>query len=112
MASKPIVVSITSTNDAPFVQGGFSKVANLTANNGQLVFDGQFFFGDSDFTVSDPDGPHFGIAITSVDNANGTWEYQLSGSTEWHAITLSSGQALLLSANDKVRFNGAANAPI
>ena len=82
-ASQPIVVSITRTNDAPFVQNGVqSKVANLTSNNGQLVFDGQHFFGDVDFTVSDPDGPHFGIAITFVDNAHGTWEYQLAGTTK------------------------------
>src|SRR3989475_2001833 len=112
-ASQLINVSITSTNDAPFVQDGVqSKVANLTANNGQLVFNGQFFFGDSDFTVSDPDGPHFGIAITGFDNAAGTWEYQLAGTTEWIPITLSSGQALLLSATDSIRFNGAAKAPI
>src|SRR5258706_1977796 len=120
-ATKLIDVSITSTNDTPVIQGGVqSKVANLTANNGQLVFDGQLFFGDSDFTVSDPDGPHFGIAITSIDNAHGTWEYQLAGTTEWIpitlTITLTSGEVvpawLLLSANDKVRFNGDASAPI
>src|SRR5207249_9394815 len=109
-ASQVIDVTITGTNEAPIVQDGVqSKVANLTANNGQLVFNGQYFFGDSDFTVSDPDGPQFGIAITSIDNAHGTWEYQLAGTTTWTAITLLSGQVLLLSADDKVRFNGAAN---
>ena len=33
------------------------------------------------FTVSDPDGLQFGIAVTSLDNAHGTWEYQLAGTT-------------------------------
>ena len=87
-------------------------MANISADGGQLVFSGGFFFGDRDFTVSDPDGLQFGIAITSLDNANGMWEYQLAGTTTWTAIKLAAGEALLLSANDKVRFNGAANAPI
>src|SRR5207248_1993722 len=105
--------TIHSTNDAPVIQDHVvSKVANISADGGQLVFSGGFFFGDRDFTVSDPDGPQFGIAITSLDNANGMWEYQLAGTTTWTAIKLAAGEALLLSANDKVRFNGAANAPI
>ncbi|TMJ61059.1 MAG: hypothetical protein E6G82_09025, partial [Alphaproteobacteria bacterium] len=105
--------TIHSTNDAPVIQDHVvSKMANISADGGQLVFSGGFFFGDRDFTVSDPDGPQFGIAITSLDNANGMWEYQLAGTTTWTAIKLAAGEALLLSANDKVRFNGAANAPI
>jgi VCBS repeat-containing protein len=112
-ASQLIDVSITSTNDAPVIQDGVhSRVSNISANGGQPVFDGQFFLGDSDFTVSDPDGPHFGIAITFVDNAHGTWQYQLAGTTTWTAITVSSGHALLLSATDKIRFNGDASAPV
>ena len=113
-ASRGIVVSITGTNDAPVIYGGVhSKVSELAANGGQAVSDGRVFFGENDFTVSDPDGPQFGIAINSVDKANGTWEYHLASDPKdtWTAITLD-GQALLLSANDSVRFNGAANAPI
>ncbi|TMJ84756.1 MAG: hypothetical protein E6G79_09140 [Alphaproteobacteria bacterium] len=111
--TQSVSFTIHSTNDAPVIQDHVvSKMANISADGGQLVFSGGFFFGDRDFTVSDPDGPQFGIAITSLDNANGMWEYQLAGTTTWTAIKLAAGEALLLSANDKVRFNGAANAPI
>ena len=111
--TKDVSFTIHGSNDAPIVQDGVhSKIANLSADGGQFVFSGGYFFGDPDFTVSDPDGPQFGIAITSVDNANGVWQYQLAGTSTWTTITLSSGEALLLSAGDKLRFNGDAHLPI
>ena len=111
--TKDVSFTIHGSNDAPIVQDGVhSKIANLSADGGQFVFSGGYFFGDPDFTVSDPDGAQFGIAITSVDNANGVWQYQLAGTSTWTTITLSSGEALLLSAGDKLRFNGDAHLPI
>ncbi|MET3839730.1 VCBS domain-containing protein [Bradyrhizobium sp. OAE829] len=108
-ASQLIDVTITSTNDAPIVQGGIFRVPNITQDNGQLVFDGQTFFADPALTVTDPDGPVVGIAIIGHDDASGQWQYQLAGTSEWIPITLSSGEALLLSADDRVRYKGDAH---
>ncbi len=104
-----VTVELTGVNDAPVVQTGVSvKQANLANNQGQVVFDGQGFFGNSELTVSDVDhNARFGIAVTSADNASGYWEYQISPSGPWIQIELQDGQALLLSADAKVRFNGA-----
>jgi len=104
-----VTVELTGVNDAPIVQSGVSvKQANLANNQGQAVFDGQVFFGNSELTVSDVDhNAQFGIAITGVNNANGSWEYQTSPNGPWTQIVLQPGEALLLSADDKVRFSGA-----
>ena len=59
--TKDVSFTIHGSNDAPIVQDGVhSKIANLSADGGQLVFSGGYFFGDPDFTVSDPDGPQLG----------------------------------------------------
>jgi len=104
-----VTVELTGVNDAPVVQTGVSvKQANLANNQGQVVFDGQGFFGNSELSVSDVDhNAQFGIAIASVDNASGYWEYQISPNGPWMQIELHDDQALLLSADAKVRFNGA-----
>ena len=104
-----VTVELTGVNDAPVVQDGVSvKQASLANDHGQLVFDGHVFFGSSELTVSDADhNARFGIAITSVDNANGCWEYKISPNGPWIKIDLDAGDALLLSADAKVRFNGA-----
>ena len=104
-----VTVQLTGVNDAPVVQSNLAvKQANLANSHGLLVFDGQFFFGNTELTVSDADhNAKFGIAITGVDNANGYWEYRTSPSGPWIQIELQAGQALLLSADAKVRFNGA-----
>jgi VCBS repeat-containing protein len=104
-----VTVALTGVNDAPVVQTGMSvKQASLASNQGHAVFDGQAFFGSSELIVSDVDhNARFGIAITSVDNANGSWEYQASPGGPWIQIELQDGKALLLSADVKVRFNGA-----
>jgi VCBS repeat-containing protein len=109
-APREIDVSITSTNDAPIIQGGVeAHQPNIANDKGLLVFDGQFFFGDDTLTVSDPDGLQFGIAIVDLDNAAGLWEYQLGGVGEWLPIPeVPDGMAFVLSATDKVRFTGPA----
>jgi len=113
-ASQVIDISITSTNDAPIVNGGVgAHQPNIANDKGLLVFDGHFFFGDETLTVKDPDGPNVGIAIVGLDNAGGFWQYQLADSldkTKWLPIPeVPEGQAFVLSANDKVRFIGPGN---
>jgi hypothetical protein len=57
--------------------------------------------------VTDPDGPAQGIAITSVDDTNGVWEFTLDG-VAYSSIAprLTGGKALLLGSNNttRVRF--------
>ena len=111
-AQANITVTVFGTNDAPVVASTgttFDMTKNLAAENGRLVFDGQFFFGDADLKVSDLDnGAVYGIAVIDVDNANGYWQYKLAGSKVWSTIPLDG--VLLLSAADSVRFTGPANA--
>ncbi|MCU0707444.1 MAG: right-handed parallel beta-helix repeat-containing protein [Pirellula sp.] len=93
------------TNDAPVLSGGYefptiTSGANAT-NNGALV--STILSG----RVSDPDGPGLGMAVVSVDNANGVWEYALNGTTFVPvASALTNGNVLVLAANasTRVRF--------
>jgi hypothetical protein len=69
--------------------------------------------------VTDPDaGALSGIAVTGVDNTNGTWQFSLDGGATWTNIPpVSETNALLLSADvdtrvrflPKVRFTGFAS---
>ncbi|MFN7333196.1 MAG: VCBS domain-containing protein, partial [bacterium] len=46
-----------------------------------------------------------GIAITSLNSSNGTWEYSIDGGTNWSSVgSVSSTSALLLRSTDLVRF--------
>uniref|UniRef100_UPI001930E720 hypothetical protein n=1 Tax=Endozoicomonas atrinae TaxID=1333660 RepID=UPI001930E720 len=72
----------------------------------------------TDGSITDIDGnPVEAVAITSVDNSNGSWEYSVDGGANWTTIndgSLGDNHALLLDANNHVRFvpnadfNGAA----
>ena len=102
--SRSLTIAITGTNDAPVMS---SDARSLTAISEDATGNG----GDtvaailaSAGTGTDADGNSLGIAITAVDNRNGTWEYK-SGAGSWTAITGVSGSAALLLANtDRVRF--------
>jgi hypothetical protein len=56
--------------------------------------------------VSDPDpGALLGIAVTSVDNSHGIWQYSLNGGLTWQNLGAASATAaLLLRDTDKLRF--------
>ncbi len=58
--------------------------------------------------ITDPDGPDSGIAITSVDESEGLWDYSLDGGNTWDPLSgVSSTSALLLdrSHDTLIRFN-------
>ncbi len=110
-------ITVNAVNDAPVLNAAYSPVLttideDTTSPAGNtvasIVVDG---------SITDPDvtpAPE-AIAITSVDNANGDWQYQLSGTSTWTTFTATTAASRLLSANDKVRFvpdanfNGSAN---
>jgi hypothetical protein len=57
--------------------------------------------------ISDVDGDPDGIAVTGVDDSNGTWQYSTDGGSTWlafGAVTDSNAVLLGTSANDLVRF--------
>ena len=58
-----------------------------------------------DGSITDADGAMEAIAVTSVDNANGTWEYSIDGGSSYSAVgTVSDNSALLLDGAAMLRF--------
>ena len=99
-----------TTNTAPTLAGA-NNLASIsedqTGNGGTLV--SALIAGQ----ISDPDpGALTGIAVTGVDDSNGTWEYTTDGGGNWHALdSVSENSARLLAsdANTYVRFVPNAN---
>ena len=107
--SRVLTVAITGTNEAPVMSADTRSLTGIdedaTGNSGDSVASILASAG----TATDADGNALGIAITAVDNSNGTWEYK-SGAGSWTAITgVSGGSALLLAGTDRVRFVPNAN---
>jgi len=106
-------VNITPTNDAPvLVSGGtFDVIAedvDIGSNFGTLV---STLVGSSNVTDVDT-GALQGIAVTSVDDTNGTWQYTINTGTDWTDFgAVSDGGAVLLDAEATtlVRFVPDAN---
>jgi len=99
-------LKLTAQNNAPTLAGADNLTAidedqtNAT-NPGTLVsalISGQ---------ITDPDGTGQGIAVTAVDNTNGTWQYTINGGANWLAFgTPAAATARLLAADGltRVRF--------
>ena len=93
-------------NDAPVLGGTTFNLTTISeddsTNAGQLV---STIVGTA---ITDVDAsPVEGIAITSLTESAGTgvWQYQLSGSSTWVTVgAVDATSALLLGANDKIRF--------
>ncbi len=103
--TQDITVTVHGVNDAPVLADhenlSFSPIDASDENNaGQTVAS---LLGSD---VSDVDGPGSGIAIvgSTVDGTYGHWEYRLDGSEGWTAFDATDSQALLLGAEDYVRF--------
>jgi hypothetical protein len=54
----------------------------------------------------DPSAASVGIAVSGVSGPRGSqWEYSTDGGKTWHSLAgVSTSQAVLLSANDRIRF--------
>jgi len=118
-------VDITAVNDAPVLNPAFTPT--LTAIDEDAGDDdGSGADGDDDATananntgdtvasivadgsITDVDGaaPE-SIAVTAVDNTNGSWQFSTDGGTNWTSInsgTTSDSNALLLDSTDMLRF--------
>ncbi|MEP6789860.1 MAG: SBBP repeat-containing protein, partial [Ramlibacter sp.] len=98
-------IGITTVNQAPVLAGAnaFSGILeDAAANSGTLVsalVAGQITDGNANAAS--------GIAVTAVNNANGTWEYSRNGGGTWAAFgapTDATATLLAADANTRVRF--------
>jgi hypothetical protein len=96
--------NITPVNDAPVLTPFGPNLPTIsvdqTNNSGQLI---STTLANS---VTDADTNALeGVAITSLQNTVGTWQFSTNGGTSWSPIgSVSQTSALLLRATDSVRF--------
>ncbi len=96
-----LVIHVTDANDAPILDTTkpiflSPTIANSIDNPGDLV-------EKMVLATSDQEGAILGVAITGVDNTNGTWQFNVTG--EWETIhKVSDASALLLAPDAKLRF--------
>jgi VCBS repeat-containing protein len=96
-------MTVTAINDAPVLTSFNPAMTSITEDDtNNLGMTVAAIVGSS---ISDVDSNAVeGIAIHTTANGRGTWQY-LSGTTNWSDVgTVSSGQALLLRSNDRIRF--------
>ncbi|MDB5804566.1 MAG: hypothetical protein JWN73_1888 [Betaproteobacteria bacterium] len=108
--ARTLTVNVTSVNDAPVLSGA-NDLAAITEDAGSnagtavtTLIAGKL----SDFDA----GALSGIAVTSVDNTNGAWQYSTNNGTTWAAFGAPSGTSarlLAADANTRVRFVPNAN---
>lgn len=107
-----VTVSIAPINDAPVLDAArapmLAQIIGYNINNaGETV---SKIVADN--SVTDADGsPTESVAVTAVDNTNGTWEYSTDSGATWNAFTSETGsksdisaQARLLDQAHKIRF--------
>ncbi len=91
----------TQSPAMPDIDEGITTGANVGASVGDAVVDGSI----TDDDILSPATPPEAIAITAVDDSNGTWQYWSGAS--WGPIddgSLSDDHALLLDAGNTIRF--------
>ncbi|MFC4348627.1 DUF4347 domain-containing protein [Kordiimonas lipolytica] len=103
-------VDITAANDAPVLNPAFTPTLTAidedvldASNSGATV---AAIVADGSITDVDGAAPE-SIAVTAVDNTNGTWQFSTDGGTNWTSInsgTTSDSNALLLDSTDMLRF--------
>src|SRR5262249_12455989 len=102
-----------NTNHAPVLTTGANAFTFPSVNEdglgGNAGISIASWLSSSSITITDADpGAVKGIAITSVDDSKGTWQYSQNSGTTWTAIptNVSDLNALLLqaSANNMLRF--------
>ncbi len=105
------IINITAVNDAPVLgTAGLPQLTGVLQNsldpNGDLVSAIVASAGGDPITDVDS-GAVEGIAVTSVDNSNGTWQYSTNGGSTWNnfgAVTDATAVVLTDTAGDMIRF--------
>ena len=104
-------LTVAPVNDAPELSGAGMYLTTITedtvTNDGDLVSTIIASGGGNPITDVDA-GAVEGIAIFSLSNSNGTWEYDIGSG--WNPVgTVSVGSSLLLRDSDRLRFVPNAN---
>ena len=108
---KTVTVNVNDLNDAPVLDNsGTTSLSTVLQGStdpaGDLV--AAIIASSGGDRITDVDsGAVEGIAVTAVDNTNGTWEYSTNGGGTWTAFgAVSDANAVVLSdaSNDRVRF--------
>ncbi len=102
-------INVTSVNDAPLLDNSgtmtFTTInQNQTNNAGNTV--AAIIASAGGNRISDVDtGAVEGIAITSLNSGNGTWQFSTNNGSSWNAVgSVSNSSALLLRSVDLLRF--------
>ena len=106
-----LTVNVNDLNDAPVLDNtGTMQLANVLQGStdpaGDLVATIIASAGGDRITDADS-GAVEGIAVTAVDDANGTWEYSTNGGSSWTAFGgVNDANAVVLTdtASDRIRF--------
>ncbi|NLF30777.1 MAG: tandem-95 repeat protein, partial [Planctomycetes bacterium] len=112
--SRTITFNITPVNDAPVLDDGTAMAVTgvnedvQTIDNPGMTIADLLATGAGGNPISDVDaGAVEGVAITAVDDTNGTWQFSINGGASWSAFgPVSNATAVVLTAtaNDKIRF--------
>ncbi len=109
--SVTVEINVTPVNDAPLLDtgGSFSlqPIAQIAVNNPGTLVTALIASPGGDPIQDVDDGALEGIAVTSVDNTHGVWQYTINGGTSWHDFDAPSASAARLLAADtaaRVRF--------
>ncbi|MEN2388563.1 Ig-like domain-containing protein, partial [Comamonas sp. A7-5] len=97
-------LSVSSVNDAPVLTPVAPTLPGLTDTSTDNVgVQVSSLYGSNNTDVDS--GAFKGIAVTSLNSGNGTWQYSLDGGASWQdAGAVSATSALLLRSSDRVRF--------
>ncbi|QXP44978.1 retention module-containing protein [Shewanella eurypsychrophilus] len=104
VATTVVSFTITGTNDAPVLLSETKILTSITEDETSQAYSVSEILAAN---VSDVDnGAVEGMAITSLDDGNGTWQVSIGGGAwiDLDPTNISSTQALLLSASDQIRF--------
>src|SRR5262249_43553981 len=104
-ASQTVTISITGTNDAPVLTDSGPAFAVITEDDTNQP--GRTVAEVLNGTVTDVDANAAqGIAITGAVSDHGHWQFSIDGGATWTDFgSYSTGSALLLAANDLIRFH-------
>jgi len=119
-STNQLTLTVTGVNDAPVLDATQTPTMSVGANAGAPVGAvGTLVSSLADpvgggglDNVADPDNTVFGIAVTGVNGAAGTWYYSTNNGSSWTAIaagSVSATHALLLNPDYLVYFQPAAN---
>ena len=95
-------------NDAPMLDTSVGLTLDTipedaTSNSGNTV--AHILASAGTNPITDANNDAVGIAITSLNSGNGTWQYSLNGGSSWTSVgTVSTSAALLLRDTDRLRF--------